>query len=35
MLAENPVTGRVGVFNMGRNISVKLVIPFTIRKPKN
>ena len=24
---ENPVTGRVGVFNMGRNFSVKLNVP--------
>ena len=23
----NPVTDRVGVFNMGRNLSVKLIIP--------
>jgi iron complex outermembrane receptor protein len=26
--AENYVTGRTGVYNMGRNISFKLVIPF-------
>ncbi len=26
--AENPVTGRQGVFNMGRNFSIKLNIPF-------
>ena len=25
----NPVTGRSGVFNMGRNVSVKVVIPLT------
>ena len=24
---ENPVTGRRGVFSMGRNITVKLVVP--------
>ncbi len=24
----NNVTGRVGVFNMGRNISIKMIIPF-------
>ncbi len=30
--AENPVTGRVGVFNMGRNFSVKIVVPVTFRK---
>ena len=28
----NNVTGRVGVFNMGRNISVKLVVPIGFRK---
>ncbi len=27
-LDVNPVTGRIGVFNMGRNVSVKLVVPF-------
>ncbi|MGJ1446023.1 TonB-dependent receptor [Sphingobacterium spiritivorum] len=26
--SENPVTGRMGVFNMGRNISVKLIMNF-------
>ena len=25
---ENPATGRMGVFNMGRNISVKLIMNF-------
>ena len=30
--AENPVTGRAGVFNMGRNFSVKIVVPVTFRK---
>lgn len=30
--AENPVTGRAGVFNMGRNFSVKIVVPMTFRK---
>ncbi|TAL58373.1 MAG: TonB-dependent receptor [Bacteroidetes bacterium] len=30
----NYATGRAGVFNMGRNISVKLVIPFDIKKQK-
>ena len=25
---ENPATGRQGVFNMGRNISLKVVVPF-------
>lgn len=28
----NQVTGRTGVFNMGRNISIKLIIPFDIKK---
>ena len=27
--SENPVTGRMGVFNMGRNFTVKLDIPIT------
>jgi len=27
----NPVTNRVGVFNMGRNLSIKLIIPFDIK----
>ena len=27
---ENPVTGRRGVFNMGRNISFKLVVPIVL-----
>lgn len=27
--AENPLTGRAGVFNMGRNFSIKLEIPFS------
>jgi len=30
--SENPVTGRVGVFNMGRNFSVKIVVPVTFKK---
>ena len=29
---ENIATGRVGVFNMGRNFSIKLVIPLGIKK---
>ena len=29
--AENLVTGRTGVFNMGRNFSIKLNIPFTYK----
>jgi iron complex outermembrane recepter protein len=28
--AENPVTGRMGVFNMGRNFSVKLNVPIAV-----
>jgi iron complex outermembrane recepter protein len=27
--AENPVTGRMGVFNMGRNFSIKLNVPIS------
>ncbi|MFN8244343.1 MAG: TonB-dependent receptor [Ferruginibacter sp.] len=27
--AENPVTGRMGVFNTGRNFSIKLTVPFS------
>ena len=30
--AENPVTGRTGVFNMGRNFSVKIVVPVVFKK---
>jgi iron complex outermembrane receptor protein len=29
--SENVVTGRTGVFNMGRNFSVKLIVPITFR----
>lgn len=28
----NPLTGRVGVFNMGRNVSIKLEIPLEFKK---
>ena len=28
----NNVTGRIGVFNMGRNISLKLIVPIDIKK---
>ena len=28
---DNPATGRSGIFNMGRNISFKLVIPLTLK----
>lgn len=28
--AENPVTGRMGVFNMGRNFSIKLNVPLSV-----
>jgi iron complex outermembrane receptor protein len=31
-LPVNPVTNRVGVFNMGRNFSIKVIIPIDIRK---
>ena len=30
---ENPTTGRPGVFNMGRNFSIKIVVPITFKKP--
>jgi iron complex outermembrane receptor protein len=30
--AENPVTGRIGVFNMGRNLMIKLNVPLRISK---
>jgi iron complex outermembrane receptor protein len=30
----NNTTGHSGIYNMGRNISVKLIIPFDIEKPK-
>jgi iron complex outermembrane receptor protein len=26
-LDENPLTGRAGVYNMGRNFSVRMIIP--------
>ena len=32
--AENYATGRKGVYNMGRNISVKLIVPVGLKKPK-
>ncbi len=32
--AENLATGRTGVFNMGRNVSFKIVIPVTLKKAK-
>lgn len=32
---ENPATGRRGVFNMGRNVSVKVVFPFSFREAKH
>ena len=30
----NPLSNRVGVFNMGRNVSVKIIIPFDFSKAK-
>lgn len=33
--AVNNLTGRKGIFNMGRNISIKLVIPLGIRKAQS
>ncbi len=32
--AENPLSGRQGVFNMGRNFSFKVLIPVVCRKPE-
>jgi iron complex outermembrane recepter protein len=32
--AENPTNGLRGVFNMGRNFSIKLVVPFSLREDK-
>ena len=29
---SNNVTGRIGVFNMGRNISLKVIVPLGIKK---
>jgi iron complex outermembrane receptor protein len=31
---ENYVTGRMGVYDMGRNISFKILVPFVISKMK-
>jgi iron complex outermembrane receptor protein len=31
--AENEVTGRRGVFGMGRNFSLKIIVPLVIKKP--
>lgn len=33
--AENNVTGRTGVYNMGRNISLKLIVPIDFSKGKS
>lgn len=30
--AVNPVTGRMGVFNMGRNASIKVIVPLAFKK---
>jgi len=32
---ENPATGRVGVFNMGRNFSFKIAVPFSFKTKKS
>ncbi len=32
--AENQATGRTGIYNMGRNFSVKLMVPLEFRKKK-
>jgi iron complex outermembrane receptor protein len=31
-LDENYATGRIGVYNMGRNLSVKIIIPFNVKR---
>lgn len=31
-LSENPATGRIGVFNMGRNFNVKLIVPLSLKQ---
>ena len=31
-LAENNVTGRTGVYNMGRNVSFKVLVPIDFKK---
>ena len=31
---ENPASGRTGVFNMGRNFSVRLAVPLTLKKTR-
>jgi iron complex outermembrane receptor protein len=33
-LPYNPANGRVGVLNMGRNVSIKVIIPFDFSKKK-
>jgi iron complex outermembrane receptor protein len=33
--AQNPVTGRTGVYNMGRNLSFKVLIPITFQLKKS
>jgi iron complex outermembrane recepter protein len=33
--AENPVSGRTGVFNMGRNFNVKIIVPVTFVRTKD
>jgi iron complex outermembrane receptor protein len=30
---ENPANQRTGVFNAGRNFSVKVIVPFAVRRP--
>ena len=29
--AENPVTGRQGIFNMGRSFGIKVMVPLRLR----
>lgn len=32
---EQPLAGRTGIHGMGRNISLKIVVPFALRTGKN
>jgi iron complex outermembrane receptor protein len=29
---ENPATGRGGIFDMGRNFSFKVIVPYSLKK---
>jgi iron complex outermembrane receptor protein len=28
---ENPATGRIGIYNMGRNFAIKMMVPLTFK----